>query len=260
MDPEALLEEFLSQINTDNELDRRRAFQNLVLYADMNLDFPEYIRFVTRAAEALGQEKQLAEMSEPRFRTSGKEKINIRYDEEEGCQIIANPEGCLYLTKAFRALALAKEPGAHIRLDYDLPPMIGETYPASLYMEDDDYFRREIENTPGEAGLFPVRDIQPEEIAAFFLTVDWFNALGCLRNKIYRVISWKWYQGQHLVYYKDIRDSISRMVVLTFQREDGQTVEMAVDLDDEEIGFLTKTELYRLTGSDLQDENSRDRT
>ena len=61
--------------------------------------------------------------------------LHIRYDEEEGCQIIANPEGCLYLARAFRALALAPSPGAHLSLDYDLPPMVGETYPAMLYID-----------------------------------------------------------------------------------------------------------------------------
>ncbi len=246
MDPDSLLEEFLSLVNTDNELDKRRAFRNLVQFADLNLDFPAYTRFVTRAAEALGQQKQLAELMEPRLAVTGKEKIHIRYDDEEGCQIIANPEGCLYLTRAFRALSLSKEPGAHLHLDYDMEPMVGETYPAALYVEDDAYFAKNIENTPADTGIWPVRDIDPENIAAFFLNVDWFNALGCVRNRVYPVSSWKWYHGQHLVYFKDIRDDISRMVVLTFRRDDGQEVEMALDLDDDEVGFLTKEDAARL--------------
>ena len=33
------------------------------------------------------------------------------------------------------------------------------------------------------------------------------------------------------------------MVVFTFRRDDGQQIEMALDLDDEEVGFITRQDI-----------------
>ena len=236
MDLDMLLDKLLDHVDVDSELARRRAFLSMVEYADLNLTLQDYALFLTKAAVRLGQQRLLAEMVTPRLKTNGQEKVHIRYDEEEGCQIIANPEGCLYLARAFRALALAPSPGAHLSLDYDLPPMVGETYPAMLYMEDDEYFARELENMPAEAGLWQVRDIRPEDIAAFFITEEYPSYLGCTRNRA-------WLQQQRSVYRKQIRDDEGRMVVFTFRRDDGQQIEMALDLDDEEVGFITRQDI-----------------
>ncbi len=243
MDLDMLLDKLLDHVDVDSELARRRAFLSMVEYADLNLTLQDYALFLTKAAVRLGQQRLLAEMVTPRLKTNGQEKVHIRYDEEEGCQIIANPEGCLYLARAFRALALAPSPGAHLSLDYDLPPMVGETYPAMLYMEDDEYFARELENMPAEAGLWQVRDIRPEDIAAFFITEEYPSYLGCTRNRVYPVLDWAWLQQQRSVYRKQIRDDEGRMVVFTFRRDDGQQIEMALDLDDEEVGFITRQDI-----------------
>lgn len=252
MNLEELLKQLMSAVDTESELDRRKAFESALEFADLHLDYPEYIAFLSMAAEALGQQKLLASIVSVRLKANGREKIHIRYDDEEGCQIIANREGCLYLTRAFRVLALSSQPGARLQLDYDLPPMVGETYPAALYMEDDAYFAENIEDRIDDSDLWPVRDIAPENIAAFFLTLDGWRSMGVTRNRVYPVTGWKWYQGQHMVYFKDIRDDISRMVVLTFNRDDGQSVEIAMDLDDDEIGFITKQELSGLTAGEDQ--------
>ena len=248
MDMDGLLDKLLEDVDTDSELARRRAFLSIVEYADLNLELPEYASLLAKAAVKLSQQRLLVELTAPRLKTSGKEKVHIRYDEDEGCQIIANPEGCLYLAKAFRALALAPNPSAHLHLDYDLPPMVGETYPAALYVESDDYFARELENASLNGNLIEVRDIKPEEIAAFFITEDYPSYLGCTRNRVYPVLDWQWMGEQRAVYRKDIRDDVSRMVIFTFLRDDGQKVQMALDLDDDELGFITCGDVEAITG------------
>jgi len=243
MDINELLDQLLEQVNLESELDRRRAFLRLVEYADLNLDFPAYAIFLTTAAVRLKQEKLLAELSAPRLRPNGKEKIHIRYDEEEGFQVIANPEGCLYLTRAFRLLSLAPGPGAHLHLEYDLPPVVGESYPAVLYMEDNDYFEREVENPAAAGSLLPIREVLPADIVGFYMSDDYPPCIGCSRNRVYRVLNWRWMRGQAVANIKQLRDDTSRMVILTFCRDDGQKMEAAFDLDDEEIGFVTRQDI-----------------
>ena len=57
------------------------------------------------------------------------------------------------------------------------------------------------------------------------------------------MLDWAWLQQQRSVYRKQIRDDEGRMVVFTFRRDDGQQIEMALDLDDEEVGFITRQDI-----------------
>lgn len=246
MDLNELLDRLLEDVDEESELARRRAFLRLIEYADLHLEFPAYTIFLSMAAMRLHQEKLLAELASPRLRPNGREKIHIRYDEEEGCQIIANPEGCLYLTRAFRLLSLAPKPGAHLHLDYEMPPLVGETYPAAFYMEDDEYFAREVENMSANAEL-PLRAILPADILGFYMSDDYPACIGCTRNKIYPVKKWRWLRGQSVSHIKQLREDTSRMIALVFHRDDGQLIEAAFDLDDEEIGFVTRNDMEQMT-------------
>jgi hypothetical protein len=212
-------------------------------YADLNLELPEYAELLSKAAVALDQQRLLMEIISPRLKATGKEKVHIRFDEEEGCQIIANPQGCLYLTRAFRALSMSPAPGAHLHLDYGVAPMVGETYPAVLYMEDDDYFIQELEIENVEPQPLPMKTVDPSQIKGFFVTEDYPEHLKCTRNKIYTVLDWEWMGDNRLVYRKEIRDDFSRMVTFTFKRDDGETMQIGLDLDDEDVGFITQDDI-----------------
>lgn len=248
MDLDCKLDELLAGVDMASELDRRRAYIRVIEYADDQVALEDYNLFLAKAADRLGQNRLMRDVLSMKLKADGKERIVIRFDEMEGCQIIANPSGCLYLSRAFRALSQAKLPGEHLHFFYGEPPLFAESYPAVLYNEDDAYLDSLVEDGGEATYEWPItpRNLDPEEIVGFFITEYIPENLMCTVNRIYPVLGWQWLKAGQDVWKKDIREDWSRMVVFTFRRDDGQQERVALDLDDEYVGFVTRDDLMQL--------------
>lgn len=249
MDFRKILDNLLSEVDMRSEIARRKAYIRCIEYADQYVDFDHYNLFLAEAADRLGQARLMRDLLSTKLRPSDRERIHVRFDESEGCQIIANAEGALYLARAFRALSTAKLIGDHIHFFYGEPPLIGDSYPMVLYLEDDAYFdNTDEEGGVGSPGEWPIqkRDIDPADIAGFFVGDYMPEQLFMSVNKVYPLLSWEWLMPGRQVWKKEIRDNSDRMIVLTFQRDDGETQEIAVDLDDDIIGFVTFKDLKKM--------------
>jgi hypothetical protein len=249
MDIDKLLDELLADVNLGSDLDRRKAYIRCIEYADQHVGFDDYNLFLAKAADRLGQTRLLRDMLATQIKTNGRERVHIRFDDEEGCQIIVNKEGALYLTRAFRALSMTRMVGDHIHLYYGEPPLAGDSYPAILYLEDDKYF----DNTDEEEGVgslveWPIirREIDPNNIAGFYVSDYLPEKLFMSVNKVYPVLQWSWLTSEMSTWKKCIREEIDRMVVVSFLRDDGMLQEIALDLDDDLVGFVTYDDIRKL--------------
>ena len=248
MNWEKVFEALFDDVDFSSEIDRRKAYIRCIEYADEHVDFEDYNLFLAAAADRLGQTRLMKDLLSLKIKATGKEKIHITFEDMEGIQVIANPEGCLYLARVFRALAMSKLPGEHIHLSYGEPPLEGESFPAVFYMEDNPYFMAMMgEKVDGPTDWdIPKREIDPKDIAAFFINEYTPEQLMMTINKPYPVLRWGWMIPGKPVWKKEIREDWSRMVSIVFQRDDGAVQEVGIDLDDESVGFLTEADIQRL--------------
>ncbi len=249
MDFESLLDNLTADCDMRSELDRRRTFLKCVEYADANIDADSYNAFLMQAAERLGQAKLMREAMSLAVRTTGDEKLHLRFDETEGVQIIGNQSGLMYLSRLLKNLSQARSPGEHITLGYGIRPLTGESYPMAAYVEDDSYFEDIEELLPADETLEQTlgrKEVNPNEIAAFFI-IDYVpEECGLKANMIYPVAGWEKYVPGMLVWRKELRQDMSRVVILRFIAEDGTEGRLAVDIDDPDIGFITFNDIKNI--------------
>ena len=249
MDYDTILVPLMADCDMRSELDRRRTFLKCVEYADQNIDADHYNDFLMHAAERLGQAKLMREALSLAVRTTGNEKLHLRFDEAEGIQLIGNQAGLMYLSRLLKNLSQARSAGEHITLNYGERPLVGESYPVAAYMEDDAYFSDlDMPPTDGEITeqAMPKRDINPNEIAGFFIIDFAPEECGLAANVIYAVAGWEKYVPGMLVWRKELRQDLTRVVVLRYTAEDSGEGRLAIDMDDPDIGFVTLTDIKRI--------------
>lgn len=250
MEFDAVLDSLLVGCDMRSELDRRRTFLKCVEYADANVDADEYNTFLMLAAEKLGQAKLMREAMSLAVRTTGNEKLHLRFDETEGVQLIGNQAGLMYLSRVLKNLSQAKSAGEHITLGYGEKPLTGESYPLAAYVEDDSYFNDISELLPADGGMmeqqFDLRDVNPNEIAAFYIIDYAPEECGLSANTVYPVAGWEKYVPGMLVWRKELRPEMDRVVILRFVAADGTEARLAVDMDDPDIGFVTFGDIKKI--------------
>ena len=249
MDFDALLDTLTADCDMRSELDRRRTFLKCVEYADTNVDADSYNAFLMQAAERLGQAKLMREAMSLAVRTTGDEKLHLRFDETEGVQIIGNQSGLMYLSRLLKNLSQARSAGEHITLGYGIRPLMGESYPMAVYVEDDSYFNDIEELLPPEESIeqsLSRKEINPNEIAAFYI-IDYVpEECGLTANVIYPAAGWEKYTPGMLVWRKELRQDLSRVVILRFVAGDGGEGRLAVDIDDPDIGYIKFSDIKNI--------------
>jgi hypothetical protein len=250
MDFDTLLESLTADCDMRSELDRRRTFLKCVEYADMNVDADHYNEFLMLAAEKLGQAKLMREAMSLAVRTTGNEKLHLRFDEAEGVQLIGNQPGLMYLSRVLKNLSQARSAGEHITLGYGEKPLTGESYPLAAYVEDDSYFADISELLPPDSGIMEQaldkKEVNPNEIAAFYIIDYAPEECGLEANTVYPVAGWEKYVPGMLVWRKELRADMSRVLVLRFIAADGEEGRLAVDIDDPDLGFITFTDIKKI--------------
>lgn len=247
-----VIDEIIKEYNYASELDRRRAYIKCIEYADENYDFTDdYNSFLEEAADALGQKRMYKETVKASVRLNGKEKIQLMFNENNGHELIANADGLAFLSRVLRNLAKSRLPGEHAHLHYSEPPLYGDSFPLTIYYEDDVWFDKYAVKLE-EAGLFEdfeetveTRDISGEDIRAFISVEITPPSLMMTRGKIYHAISVEKYEGQD-IWKKEIRADLSRLYIFKFVRDDGDIQQLALDIDDEDFFFYTENDLKGL--------------
>jgi hypothetical protein len=253
MDYKALILDITKDFNLVSELDRRKAYNKCIEYAEENFDDTEdYNPFISEAAELFSQTRLFKDFMKNTIKTTGDEKIQLSYSESTGHEIIGNPDGLMYLSRLLRNLSRSKIPGEHINFYYSKYPLFGESYPFTIFHEDDKWFSQESDTfTEDEkAGFIPnieFRDVDPSTIIGILPTSVTPPPLMMTKGRVYKVLSYKKYKNE-MIWKKELREGdTSRMYTFTFKRDDDDLQELAVDLDDESFYFITLVDLLKLT-------------
>jgi hypothetical protein len=139
--------------------------------------------------------------------------------------------------------------GEHAHFFYGEWPLCGNSYPFTIYLESDDWFK-EIEQNDKKKQKniktkYKYRNIDTDKIVAFLISGKVPPDMLVTPNKIYKVYSCEKYEEKD-VWLKKIREKTDRIFIFQFRNDDNEIEEIGLDLDDEKVLFLTKDDLTQL--------------
>lgn len=250
MDYDKIIKQLISEFELDSETDRKKAYQKCIEYADQNLDYTiDYNPFVEKAAETLGQVTIRKDISRRMIQESGDEKLHLINSKESGPVLTGNASGLSYLSKVIKNLSEETTNGEHSHFFYGEPPLYGTSYPLTIYLEGDDWFRKfgqdDKKKQKNSKTEYKHRDIDIDKIVAFLISDKVPPELLITPNKIYKVSSCEKYNDKD-VWLKKIREKTDRIFIFQFRKDDNEIEEIGLDLDDEKVLFFTKDDLTQL--------------
>ncbi|MHC4353901.1 MAG: hypothetical protein ACYS0H_14425 [Planctomycetota bacterium] len=250
MDYDKTIDQLTGGFDLDSDVGRREAYERCIEYADRELDGTlDYNPFLDVAADKLDQEPVRKDIVRSMIEQSGREKLHLTYREESGPELTGNAAGLSYLSAVLDGLSKATMNGEHSHFFSGRPPLCGKSFPLTIYLEDDDWFEEhtgdddngEKDDTAGRR----FRDIDVGQIEAFMLLSHVPIELMATPDRIYRVLACEKYEGQD-IWVKMIREQSERVFTFAFMRDDGERQQLALDIDDKEVAFLTKDHLSQL--------------
>jgi hypothetical protein len=245
-DYSSIIQELIKGINLDVDLERKKAFNKCVEYADKKLrDSLDYNYLISMAAKQLNQTPLMKDITSF-VQTDGNEKLHLSYSEKQGPVLCGNESGLAYLSEVLRLLSKSNMDADHVHLYYGEHPLYGNSYPLTIYKEKDIWFEEHAvgkESKPEEP--IQQRDLNPSEIRSLLFPIPPPPPLLLTQNKLYKIISVEKFRDQE-VWKKAIRQSNDRMFVFEFLDDGGNTVSFAFDLDDTAVFFLTQKDLQQL--------------
>ncbi len=250
MDYDKTIEELIAEFDLDSEIGRKKAYQKCMQYADRELDFTlDYNPFLDAAAERLKQVPERKDIARRMIQQTGDEKLHLTYRDETGPELTGNAAGLSYLSEVLKHLSKATMNGEHSHLFAGQPPLCGNSYPLTVYFEDEDWFAEHAQDNEMDeqdgAVEHEFRDVDVDSIEAFMLSGKLIVDLVMTPGKIYRVSDCLKYEDQD-VWVKRIREETDRVFVFEFICDDGEPRQLALDIDDKEVAFFEKEHLSQL--------------
>jgi hypothetical protein len=245
-----IIEQLISEFDLNSDTGRKKAYEKCMEYADCNLDnTSDYNPFLDIAADRLEQDPVRKDIARRLVKQSGDEKLYLIYSKESGPELTGNAPGLSYLSEVIKNLSKAKMNGEHSHFYYHEPPLQGNSYPLTIYLEDDDWFAKHARDDAigdeSDSIKNKFREIDVKKINAFLLCGKVPVELMMTPNKIYKVSACEQYENQD-VWVKKIKEETNRTFVFEFKRNDGELGALALDLDDETVIFLMEDDLKQV--------------
>ena len=250
MDYDKTIEQLTRECDLDSDVGRREAYEKCIEYTDRELDGSlDYNPFLDVAADKLVQVPQHKDIVRNMIEQSGREKLHLTYRDEGGPELTGNAAGLSSLSAVLEDLSKATMNGEHSHFFSGRPPLCGNSFPLTIYLEEDDWFEEHAgDDDNGEkddAVGHKFRNLDVDRIEAFMLLSYVPIELMATPDRIYRVLACEKYEGQD-IWAKMIREQSERVYTFEFIGDDGERKQLALDIDDKEVAFLTKDHLSQL--------------
>jgi len=244
-----IIESVVADLALDSDVQKKKAYQKCIEYADQHYANSADINpFLKEAADALGQQYVIKNAIYGMTPLDGSEKSTLEYSESNGPTLTVNKSGLLFFTNLFSNLAKSEMAGEHVHLWTDKDPMVGKTFPLTIYYEEDEWFERQEEDEEKidekQEDDIPQREIDPDAVVGLVFTKPAPPMLSLTSMRFYKISSVMKYNGEK-VWSKSIREDTSRMYLVTFLDDTRQEMSFALDIDDEEILLLTSLDIQR---------------
>ncbi len=232
----------------DSDNDKKKAYQKCIDYADKHYANSVDINpFLKEAANIFGQQYIVKNAIYGMTPCDGSEKSTLEYTEANGPTLTVNKSGLLFYANLFSNLAKSEMEGEHVHLWGNTHPMVGKTFPLTIYFEGDDWFKQkesvEVTDTKDDNKITE-RSINPNEIAGLVLTKPAPPTLSLTPMRFYRINRIRKFNGEK-VWSKSIRESRDRLYIFTFLDDAREEISFAFDIDDSDILMLTSLDIER---------------
>lgn len=251
-----VLAKIVNKYDLTSESQKKIAYKECLDYANEHYSSSLQINpFLKEAADALGQQHVVIDAIYQMTPSDGTEKVTLTYHEDNGPTLSANKSGLEFLAKTLSNLSRSKMAGEHVHLWGNKFPMTGNTFPLTIYYVEDNWFKteEESETEPEEQekeaeSKIPVRDILAEDVAGVVFTKALPPQILLTPLHFYKAIGTEKYTSQK-VWSKCVRNNTDRMHVLTLLDDADTEMSIAVDLDDDELFFLSLKDLESTSSS-----------
>jgi transcriptional regulator with XRE-family HTH domain len=255
---EAILDTILSAFDLSQPVGRKQAYQECLRYADQRWSGTrDHNPFTWTAAERLRQDRIVVDVFRRHVPEGGDEALRLSWEEGTGPVLAGNRAGLRYLHGLLGRIADHATPGEHVHLRDEDGLWRGCSFPLTLSLLDEERFAaeesedgetEEEDAEDGERGGQPQRrEIEPRKIAALMVLYEHILPEMLLTpGKLYRVLDCHRFSEGERVWRCGMRDEIDRTYVFHFRWDDGKKTEVAFDLDDPNVLFLTKEALEQV--------------
>jgi len=250
MNYRSLIEKLISGLDIGSKSGRKKAYSKCIDYAEENFKEPrDYNSFVAQAAKMLDEVPCIQDVAAVSTPSTGNEKLHLAYSQQSGPVLTGNKSGLLYLSNLLKNLAASQEENDHAHLYHDEFPMYGRTFPLTIYLENDPWFLKHANESP-EAEQAPeverpYRQLDPNSIAAFAVLDEIPPTMPIIKGNLYKVQSCTKYKDED-VWIKAISEESERLFLFTFNNDENVLSQIALDIDDPKIFFLTKYDVEKL--------------
>jgi hypothetical protein len=251
MDHFKKINELISAFDLTKRSEVNKAYRRCLDYADEHLSGDMQCNtFLNKAAELLNQPKVLKNSAEQKAIAHEESKIYLYFSEANGPCLAGNADGLKYLSEVTQSLSHSSLPGEHIHLYYEEFPLYGDSYPLTIYVENDEWFEKyalkESEENKEESNEeVSKRNVDLNTLYAFMANTGPPPNMPLISNKIYTIISHEPYIDQK-AWSKSIREDKSRMIVARFLNEDDEEDYFAFDIDDKAIILFKEDDLIQI--------------
>ncbi|MBI2301011.1 MAG: hypothetical protein HYU66_19030 [Armatimonadetes bacterium] len=237
-----LLNRVLADAETESEFGRRRAYRTCVQYAEKHLSTDHRCNlFLIQAAERLGQPPMVIPIVYNRVPLPPGAAVHFYYDDDEGPVLVGNSEGLHYVGDVCRELSQALVPGECVVIDEE-PPLVGDSYELTIYIEDEQWFEAAAEGREGELAEQWENEVERrivafDDVVAFQLRGAVPGHLELTPEKLYRVHGITPFKRNSKVPRKLFRNDPARTQVVSLTDDDGHALLLGVEPDDPDVTF-----------------------
>ncbi len=249
-----ILDTILVAFDLSTNVGRKQACQECIRYADERWGGTrDYHPFVWAAAVRLQQDRVVCDVFRQHVISGGDEALRLSWQDGTGPVLAGNRAGLRYLHELLGRIAHHATPGEHVHLRDDDILWKGSSFPLTLSLVGQEHFADDDEEDnertdSGDRDQQPARrDLDPRSIVALVVLHDHILPdLFLTTGKVYRVLDSHPYTEGERVWRLAIRDEIYRMHVFRLRWDDGEKSEIAFDLDDPGLLYLTKEALSQM--------------
>ncbi len=250
-DYQTIINSLIAHYDIKSDTGRKKAYNACYEYAEKELDDSIDFNYFMKLAGK--QTSQAPVMRNPLrlVHSDGTEKVHLEYNNESGPCLTANTSGLAYLAKALALLSESKLRGDHIHFNYREFPLAEQSYPLTVYYEEDEWFRDQVQNETADQQTLeenPENQIDPKQIKAFMITGQIPPDLFLTPYVIYPVRTVEKLEDQD-TWSKTIKEDGRKMYCFEFLNDEGAITSLGLDLDDREVIFFTAEHLIHIEGT-----------
>lgn len=248
MDYNKTIRELIKEFDLTSETHRKQAYKKCKAYADKTFtDNNAFNAFFKVAANILNIPPLVKDTAKQNVNRTGSEKLHLTYAKNSGPVLTGNRDGLKYLAQILESLAASQQKGSHTHFYRGEFPMFGDTFPLTIYYDDDAWFET-YADTEEPLETIPVRSIEPDEIKALLINEEIPPDFNLTKGKLYRVQTLEAYNNQSVMI-KSIREEDDRVYVFSLSDDTGSPVRIGLDLDDFTVLYFTAQMLQQIVAS-----------